>query len=35
LLNWQVAAAPELSVADASATKVFSSEQAREIGQSL
>jgi alkylation response protein AidB-like acyl-CoA dehydrogenase len=35
LLNWQVAAAPELSVADASATKVFSSEQAQEIGQAL
>ena len=28
LLNWQVAAAPALDVADASATKVFSSEQA-------
>jgi alkylation response protein AidB-like acyl-CoA dehydrogenase len=35
LLNWQVAATPELSVADASATKVFSSEQAQVIGQSL
>jgi len=35
LLNWQVAAAPELSVADASVTKVFSSEQAQAIGQSL
>jgi alkylation response protein AidB-like acyl-CoA dehydrogenase len=35
LLNWQVAATPELSVADASATKVFSSEQAQEIGQAL
>jgi 3-oxo-4-pregnene-20-carboxyl-CoA dehydrogenase beta subunit len=35
LLNWQVAAEPELSVADASATKVFSSEQGQEIGQSL
>jgi alkylation response protein AidB-like acyl-CoA dehydrogenase len=35
LLNWQVAATPELSVADASATKVFSSEQAQAIGQSL
>ena len=35
LLNWQVAAAPELSIADASATKVFSSEQAQSIGQSL
>ena len=35
LLNWQVAAEPELSVADASATKVFSSEQGQEIGQAL
>jgi alkylation response protein AidB-like acyl-CoA dehydrogenase len=35
LLNWQVAATPELSIADASATKVFSSERAQEIGQSL
>ena len=35
LLNWQVAATPELSIADASATKVFSSEQAQSIGQSL
>jgi 3-oxo-4-pregnene-20-carboxyl-CoA dehydrogenase beta subunit len=35
LLNWQVAATPELSVADASATKVFSAEQAQTIGQSL
>jgi len=35
LLNWQVAATAELSIADASATKVFSSEQAQEIGQSL
>ena len=35
LLNWQVAAAAELSVADASATKVFSSEHAQAIGQSL
>ena len=35
LLNWQVAATAELSVADASATKVFSSEQAQAIGQSL
>jgi alkylation response protein AidB-like acyl-CoA dehydrogenase len=35
LLNWQVAAAPELSIADASATKVFSSEQAQSVGQSL
>jgi hypothetical protein len=35
LLNWQVAATPELRIADASATKVFSSEQAQAIGQSL
>jgi 3-oxo-4-pregnene-20-carboxyl-CoA dehydrogenase beta subunit len=35
LLNWQVAATPELSVADASATKVFSSEQAQAVVQSL
>ena len=35
LLNWQVAATAELSIADASATKVFSSEQAQAIGQSL
>ncbi|HEY6312602.1 MAG TPA: acyl-CoA dehydrogenase family protein [Streptosporangiaceae bacterium] len=35
LLNWQVAAAPTLDVADASATKVFSSEQLQEIGQDL
>jgi alkylation response protein AidB-like acyl-CoA dehydrogenase len=35
LLNWQVAAEPGLSIADASATKVFSSEQAQVVGQSL
>jgi alkylation response protein AidB-like acyl-CoA dehydrogenase len=35
LLNWQVAAAPTLDVADASATKVFSSEQLQVIGPSL
>ncbi len=35
LLNWQVAATPELSVADASVTKVFSAEQAQAIGQAL
>jgi alkylation response protein AidB-like acyl-CoA dehydrogenase len=35
LLNWQVAAAPELNVADASVTKVFSSEQVQVIGQEL
>jgi len=35
LLNWQVAAAPVVQVADASATKVFSSEQLQVIGSSL
>jgi 3-oxo-4-pregnene-20-carboxyl-CoA dehydrogenase beta subunit len=35
LLNWQVAATPELSIADASVTKVFSAGQAQAIGQSL
>jgi 3-oxo-4-pregnene-20-carboxyl-CoA dehydrogenase beta subunit len=35
LLNWQVAAAPSLDVADASATKVFSSEQLQVLGQEL
>ena len=35
LLNWQVAAAPALDVADASATKVFSSEQLQVIGPEL
>jgi 3-oxo-4-pregnene-20-carboxyl-CoA dehydrogenase beta subunit len=35
LLNWQVAAAPEVDVADASTTKVFSSEQLQVIGPSL
>src|SRR5580692_9417622 len=35
LLNWQVAAAPTLDVADASATKVFSSEQLQVLGPSL
>ena len=35
LLNWQVAAAPAVEVADASATKVFSSEQLQVIGQLL
>jgi hypothetical protein len=35
LLNWQVAAAPALDVADASVTKVFSSEQLQVIGQEL
>ena len=35
LLNWQVAAAPAVDVADASATKVFSSEQLQVLGQLL
>ena len=35
LLNWQVAAEPALRVADASVTKVFSSEQLQVIGPSL
>jgi len=35
LLNWQVATQPTVDVADASATKVFSSEQLQVIGQSL
>jgi hypothetical protein len=35
LLNWQVAAAPTLDVADASVTKVFTSEQIQVIGQEL
>jgi alkylation response protein AidB-like acyl-CoA dehydrogenase len=35
LLNWQVAAAATLDVADASVTKVFSSEQLQVIGQEL
>ncbi len=35
LLNWQVASAPALDVADASATKVFSSEQLQVLGPSL
>ena len=35
LLNWQVASSPTLDVADASATKVFSSEQLQVIGQDL
>jgi 3-oxo-4-pregnene-20-carboxyl-CoA dehydrogenase beta subunit len=33
LLNWQVAAVPTVDVADASATKVFSSEQLQLTGQ--
>ena len=35
LLNWQVAAEPAVRVADASATKVFSSEQLQVIGPAL
>jgi alkylation response protein AidB-like acyl-CoA dehydrogenase len=33
LLNWQVATAPALDVADASATKVYSSEAVQRLGQ--
>jgi 3-oxo-4-pregnene-20-carboxyl-CoA dehydrogenase beta subunit len=33
LLNWQVAAAATLDIADASATKVFSSERLQRLGQ--
>jgi 3-oxo-4-pregnene-20-carboxyl-CoA dehydrogenase beta subunit len=33
LLNWQVAAAATLNIADASATKVFSSEHLQRLGQ--
>jgi 3-oxo-4-pregnene-20-carboxyl-CoA dehydrogenase beta subunit len=35
LLNWQVAVAPTVDVADASATKVFSSERLQRLGQLL
>ena len=35
LLNWQVAAADSGDIADASATKVFSSEQLQRLGQLL
>jgi hypothetical protein len=35
LLNWQVAVAPTVDVADASATKVFSSERTQRLGQLL
>src|SRR5580692_5591694 len=35
LLNWQVAVAPTVDVADASATKVFGSERLQRIGQLL
>jgi hypothetical protein len=35
LLNWQVAVAATVDIADASATKVFSSERLQELGQLL
>jgi alkylation response protein AidB-like acyl-CoA dehydrogenase len=35
LLNWQVAVAPTVDIADASATKVFSSVRLQRIGQLL
>jgi 3-oxo-4-pregnene-20-carboxyl-CoA dehydrogenase beta subunit len=35
LLNWQVAAAATVEIADASATKVFSSQQLQRLGQML
>jgi alkylation response protein AidB-like acyl-CoA dehydrogenase len=35
LLNWQVAAASTVEIADASATKVFASEQLQWLGQTL
>jgi alkylation response protein AidB-like acyl-CoA dehydrogenase len=35
LLNWQVAATEPLGIADASATKVYSSEQVQQVGQEL
>jgi 3-oxo-4-pregnene-20-carboxyl-CoA dehydrogenase beta subunit len=35
LLNWQVAVAPQVDVADASATKVFSSQRLQRLGQLL
>jgi alkylation response protein AidB-like acyl-CoA dehydrogenase len=35
LLNWQVVCAPTLDIADASATKVFSSERLQRLGQLL
>jgi 3-oxo-4-pregnene-20-carboxyl-CoA dehydrogenase beta subunit len=35
LLNWQVAAAPTVEIADASITKVYSSEQLQRLGQLL
>jgi alkylation response protein AidB-like acyl-CoA dehydrogenase len=35
LLNWQVAATEKVSIADASATKVYASEQIQQLGQEL
>jgi hypothetical protein len=35
LLNWQVAATEQVGIADASATKVFSSEELQRLGQEL
>ena len=35
LLNWQVAVAPTVEIADASATKVFASERIQRLGQLL
>jgi alkylation response protein AidB-like acyl-CoA dehydrogenase len=35
LLNWQVAAAERVGIADASATKVYGSEQLQQLGQEL
>ncbi len=35
LLNWQVAAAETVDIADASATKVFASERLQRLGQVL
>jgi hypothetical protein len=35
LLNWQVAATEPVAIADASATKVYSSEQVQRLGQEL
>jgi alkylation response protein AidB-like acyl-CoA dehydrogenase len=35
LLNWQVAAEERVSIADASATKIYASEQIQQLGQEL
>jgi hypothetical protein len=35
LLNWQVAATERVSIADASATKIYASEQIQQLGQEL